>query len=138
MLTAVDSSVLLDVLLDDSLHASASEAALRQAAAAGSLVVGETVLAEVVPVLGLTEIESFLVEWNLRFIPSSQASALAAGEMFRRYLERGGKRGRVVADFLIAAHAQTHSDRLLARDRGFYRDYFQTLRLWDPSGPKLN
>ena len=53
--------------------------------------------------------------------------------MFRVYLERGGKRGRVVPDFLIAAHAQTHAQRLLARDRGCYRDYFIQLDLWDPT-----
>ncbi len=53
--------------------------------------------------------------------------------MFRTYLERGGKRGRVVPDFLIAAHAQQLGDRLLARDRGYCRDYFTQLTLWDPS-----
>lgn len=66
-------------------------------------------------------------------MPSSHASALLAGEMFRVYLQRGGKRGRVVPDFLIAAHAQTHAQRLLARDRGYYRDYFKQLTLWDPT-----
>ena len=93
----------------------------------------ETVLAEVVPILPSDEVPQFLSDWKLTFVPSSQASALLAGEMFRAYLQRGGKRGRVVPDFLIAAHAQTHAQRLLARDRGFYRDYFKQLNLWDPT-----
>lgn len=75
----------------------------------------------------------FLSDWNLGFVPSSQASALLAGELFRTYLQRGGLRGRVVPDFLIAAHAQTHAQRLLARDRGYYRDYFTQLTLWNPT-----
>ena len=41
-------------------------------------------------------------DWSLTFVPSSQASATLAGEMARTCLERGGKRGRVVPDFLIA------------------------------------
>jgi hypothetical protein len=75
----------------------------------------------------------FLSDWNLTFVPSSQASAILAGEMFRTYLQRGGKRNRVVPDFLVAAHAQTHAQRLLARDRGYYRDYFTQLKCWDPT-----
>ena len=133
MVTAVDTSVLLDVLLNDPQHSGPSIAALRQAANEGSLVICETALAEIVPTLAPAEVPQFLSDWNLTFAPSSQPSALLAGEMFRAYLQRGGKRGRVVPDFLIAAHAQHHAQRLLARDRGYYRDYFTQLQLWDPT-----
>ena len=44
-----------------------------------------------------------------------------------------GKQGRVLADFLIGAHAQTHADRLLARDRDYLRDYFEGLLVVDPA-----
>lgn len=133
MVTAVDTSVLLDVLLNDPQHAPGSISALRRAATEGSLVICETTLAEIVPTLSATDLPQFLSDWSLAFVPSSQASAVLAGEMFRAHLGRGGKRGRVVPDFLIAAHAQSHATRLLARDRGYYRDYFKQLNLWDPS-----
>jgi predicted nucleic acid-binding protein len=133
MVTAVDTSVLLDVLLNDPQHASTSITALRRASIEGSIILCEIVLAELAPTLATAEMPRFLTDWNLTFVPSSQASALLAGEMFRTYLRRGGKRDRVVPDFLLAAHAQTHAQRLMARDRGYYRDYFKQLQIWDPS-----
>ena len=133
MVTAVDTSVLLDVLLDDAQHGSASMAALQWAAAQGNLIISEVALAELVPVLPPGDTSRFLADWNLSFAPANEAVALLAGEMFGSFLKRGGKRGRVVPDFIIAAHAQVLADRLLARDRGYYRDYFAQLPLWDPS-----
>jgi len=133
MVTAVDTSVLLDVLLNDFQHAPASISALRQASVEGSLILGEVVLAEIEPTLPAADLPPFLSDWNLTFVPSSQTSAILAGEMFRTYLQRGGKRERVLPDFLVGAHAQILAARLLARDRGYYRDYFKQLKLWDPS-----
>ena len=132
MATAIDSSVLLDVLLADEQHTKVSEMALRKAAAEGGLIISEVVIAEIAPVLAGASIQEFLSDWQIKFVPSSVESATLAGEMFRLYLERGGKRGRVVPDFLIAAHAQIHADGLLARDRGYYRDYFHKLNLREP------
>jgi predicted nucleic acid-binding protein len=46
---------------------------------------------------------------------------------------RGSERARVVADFLVGAHAMQHADRLLTRDRGFYRQAFADLEIVDPT-----
>jgi predicted nucleic acid-binding protein len=133
MLTAIDSSVLLDVVIDAPAQAELSEKALRKVAAEGGLIICECVLAEIRPAFpNAKAIQQFLLDWQLRFVPSSRESALRAGELFGLYLRRGGKGGRVIADFMIGAHADLHADRLLARDRGYLRDYFSRLKLLTP------
>jgi predicted nucleic acid-binding protein len=133
VITALDSSVLLDVLVDAPQFAARSEAALRTIAAEGALVVGECVLAEIRPALTASQLDEFLGDWSIGFVPSSRTSSILAGEMYARYLQRRRTTpGRVVADFLIGAHAMSHADRLLARDRGYYRDYFKGLNLIEP------
>lgn len=132
MITAVDSSVLLDVLCDDPKYAEASAESLYKAMSSGRLILCECVLAEIKPALKESDLNAFLGDWRLEFEPSTRESALLAGKLFERYLSRGGRGGRVVPDFLIGAHAQTHADRLLARDRGFWRDYFRSLNVVEP------
>jgi hypothetical protein len=56
-----------------------------------------------------------------------------AGAAWRRYRESGGPRSRLIADFLIGAHARRQAERLLTRDRGFYRTYFADLVILEPS-----
>ena len=128
MISALDSSVILDVLTASVENADSSEALLRQAVNAGKLIIGECVLAEICPAFkDQRTVTEFLSDWEIEFVPSSQESVLLAGSHFAQYLKRGGRSGRIVADFLIGAHAQTHADRLLARDRGYLRDYFRKL-----------
>src|SRR5207248_10234958 len=105
----IDSSVLLDVLTRDAEHAMASAAALRRAGLEGALMIGECVLAEIGPALTSSEhVEEFMSDLQIEFVPSTRESALLAGDMLRSYRVRRkqGAPGRVVADFLIGAHAR--------------------------------
>jgi len=135
MTTAVDSSVILDVLTGSGPEAGASLRALRKASIEGRLIISESVVAEIRPAFqDGAQFQEFLGDWGLEFVPSSLQSATLAGEMLRQMLARKRRReGRVVPDFLIGAHAMENAERLLARDRGFLRDYFAKLNLWDPT-----
>ena len=130
MITALDSSVIIDVLIDDEKWKYPSLRALMQARAEGQLIVSSFVLAEITPVVGEHNMPAFLEDWDLDHVGGTLQVALDAGRAFSHYLERGGKRGRVIADFLIGAHARHHSDRLLTRDAGFIRDYFKKDKIW--------
>ncbi len=103
--------------------------AIRKARSEGKLVIYDAVLAELCPVLNsMKEVENLLSDWQIEFSPLLKESALLAGTMNKNYLERRGSAKRVLPDFLIAAHASLQADRLLARDRGYYRDYFSEYR----------
>ena len=60
MITAVDSSISLDVIFDDPAHAPASISALHRARAEGMIVISECVVAEVGPALANGRFADFL------------------------------------------------------------------------------
>lgn len=136
---AVDSNILIDFIGNDPQAADAADLALRRALAAGPVVVCEVVLAEVVTGLGNgSAVTDALDELGVDFSPLEQRSAVRAGEMQRRYLERRRAAAaapdsrRVVADFLVGAHALLQCQGLITRDAGFFRDYFKGLKLFVP------
>ncbi len=106
---------------------------MRRASREGSLIVCECVLAEIRPALPEHEVDEFLADWHIQFVPSTRDSALLAGQMYGTYLRRRTRAsGRVIPDFLIGAHALLTADRLAARDRGYLRDYFKKLTVVAP------
>jgi len=130
---AVDSSVLLDVLVDDPHFADASAAMLTQALSAGDVVVCDAVVAEVQAMLNTRETAmDALAAYGIRYLPTTEQAAVRAGHMQRRFRDRGGRRERVVADFLIGAHALLQCSGLVTRDAGFFRDYFKGLKVIVP------
>ena len=100
----------------------------------GRLVVCEIVLAEIARFfVSVDELRGIMSSLAIGSEPLGDVVCHMAGEVFQRYRKRGGTRDRMLADFLIGAHAQVKCARLLTRDRGFYRDYFPELVILDPS-----
>ncbi|MEP6468636.1 MAG: type II toxin-antitoxin system VapC family toxin [Chloroflexota bacterium] len=133
MITAVDTNVLLDVMTADRRFGSASRAALARCLQEGGLVACEVVWAETAAAFPSRKAFDRAVETlGLAFGAMDAPAATLAGMTWRRYREAGGTRRRILADFLIGAHADMHAERLLTRDRGFYRSCFSRLAILEP------
>lgn len=128
MITAVDTSVLLDVFLPDDRHGERSKQRLREAYDAGAIVACDIVYAELAPCFR----NRASLDWPLRAInvapsPIKPAIAYEAGMRWKRYREAGGPRKRIISDSLIGAHALAIADSFLTRDRGFFSTCFPEL-----------
>ncbi len=128
---AIDSTVLVELLANGP-QADAAEACLRQCLASGRVVVCDVALAEVCGALrNGAEALGVLEEMGIHFNALESKSALRAGEMQRRYRQRGGG-PHALPDFLVGAHALLQCDALITHNQPFYRDYFKGLRLIVP------
>ncbi|GMV91534.1 MAG: hypothetical protein AMXMBFR82_13120 [Candidatus Hydrogenedentota bacterium] len=133
MITAVDTSVLIDIFRADERYGLQSAQAIRRSSKHGRLVVCDVVWAELTALFSTRQaLYDQMVSMRIDFLPVDRNAATLAGELWGQYRARGGDRKRVIADFLIAAHAKVQCDRLLTRDRRFRRDYFGDVAIVDP------
>lgn len=153
MITAVDTNILLDVLIPDAPHGDESERALAEALRAGAVVISGPVYAELAVHFPERErLDRFLADTGLRLEPSNAEALHRSGRAWSEYIRRrpvlacpkcgatqeihcdkcGASiqpRQHVVADFMIGAHSVVQADQLLTRDRGYYATYFPELTL---------
>lgn len=138
MITAVDTNILLYLLVPETPHAGSSEVLLEEAHQQGALVVSEIVYAELAsrfPSPG--EIDVFLGKTGIRLEQSRREALQVASEAWRVYTSRRRRslqcsrcgqsqtvkcpqcgssirpRQHILSDFLIGGHALQQADRLL-------------------------
>jgi predicted nucleic acid-binding protein len=134
MITAIDTNILLDILAPNEEFLERSALALEDAASEGSLVISDIVYAELcIYFEDQRGCDSFLDGNEIRVQALTKEAHFLASRVWLAYRKQGGKRTRILADFLIGAHAQKQATRLLSRDRGFYRRLFSSLELCDPA-----
>jgi predicted nucleic acid-binding protein len=135
MTTAIDTNVLVTLWDGEDALNGPARRALEVAFEQGSLVIVGAVYAELLAAPGRTEkfLDRFCeetrikVEWGL-----SEEVWRAAGLAFQEYAARRKKQKgtgprRILADFLIGAHAAVNGYRLLTLDVGLYRVSFPRL-----------
>ena len=131
MITAVDTNILLDIFLPDKRFGQSSASLLKMAYDEGALVICDVVYGELVPQFAdRTMLDQTLATINISCSSLDPDIAFLAGKRWAEYRQAGGKRNRIITDFLIGAHALKKSDRFLSRDRGFYESYFPELQIF--------
>ena len=94
------------------------------------MVVNDVIAAEVAAVFDTAAgLWSALADVEIERVPYPREAVYLAGKAFKRYRRQGGRRNRILPDFMIGAHAVAAGAHLLTRDRGFYRQSFPGLRL---------
>ncbi|MGB7754391.1 MAG: PIN domain-containing protein [Candidatus Acidiferrales bacterium] len=135
MTTAIDSNIFIAFWDASNALNSLAQSALTAAWNRGSLVVAAPVYAELLAFPGRSEafLDTFLgetsitVEWEI-----DEATWRTAGRAFQTYAGRrkrnqGSSPRRILADFLIGAHALRNGYRLLTLDSGLYTAAFPRL-----------
>ncbi len=137
MTTAVDTNVLVGLWNEDDALNTLARSALDAALSRGRLVIAAPVFAELLASPSRNEafLDSFCtqtgisVDWDL-----NESIWRTAGRAFQSYAVRRRKSAdsgprRILADFLIGAHALQRGYRLLTLDDRLYRAAFPRLRI---------
>jgi len=136
MRTAVDTNI-LSLFWSGGPLAAPAETQLSKARADGALVVSAPVFVELsaIPTGNARRIEQLLgemsigIDFDLEENVWKLAAESFAAYALRRRRSGGGSPKRMLADFVIAAHALLMADRLMTRDTNRYAMDFPNLRL---------
>ena len=137
MTTAIDANVIVALWdAEDSLHRVA-RAALDKAFNEGALVISGAAYAELMAAPGRSEtfVDRFCeetgiaVEWEIGERAWRAAGAAFQGYTARRRKQKGAEARRILADFVIGAHALVNGYKLLTLDAGIYQASFPKLAI---------
>ena len=156
MISAIDTNILLDILIPDKRYAESSKNLMEKFKEKGKLQICEIVYSELASQFPFSEeLELFLQDTGINLQHSNRKSLSIAGKRFKKYTAGRSRslrcavcgkelsvecpqcrskiscRQHIISDFIIGANALTHADLLLSRDRGYYKTYFKELVVKD-------
>ncbi len=153
MITAVDTNIVLDVLIPGQAFGESSKRLLDHHLSVGKLIFCEVVYAELAAYFPSgKQLKQFLTDTSIELIYSNEKSLSTAGTRWAEYTRRGRgnrftcgncghafavtcprckmaltRRLHVLADFIVGAHALVQADCILSRDMGVSKTYFSDL-----------
>lgn len=152
MTVAIDTNILLDILLPDPKYLESSLSLLTSYGKKHLLIISEVVYAELASQFPDKKLLlMFLSNTDIRLVSSSPEALWISSRAWSEYTKSRSKefqcnfcghkqalscekchqlitaRQHIISDFLIGGHALFHSGFLLTRDRGFYHRYFPEL-----------
>ena len=154
MTTAVDTNILLDILIPNLEHLETSLKKLEIASAKGDVIICEIVYSELASQFPtLSALNDFLNDMHIDLLLNNKASLFKASRLWLMYVRKSPHQSfckecgklinvncplcesrlsfprRMLNDFIIGAHAMTFSDVFLTRDSGFFKKYFSELKI---------
>ncbi len=154
MKIAIDTNILFDILLPDPEYKDTSLDLIIEYSRTYKVIISEMVYSELASQFGKRKtLDLFLHDANV-FLENTTARGLwIAAEAWKEYTQKRDKtlqcskcgnqqiisckecgefitvRQHMISDFIIAGHAQDKAEKLITRDRGFYRKYFKDLKV---------
>lgn len=133
MPTILDSNVVLDILQRGQEWVRWSQGKMTSCSKDGPLVLNAIVFAEIAgQYRSFEEVYAAVNGIGLALEDIPFQAAHLAGQAHVAYRRAGGQRQRIVADFLIGAHAAVKGHRILTRDGARYRSYFPAVEVIAP------
>jgi len=129
----VDSSVILDVFLDDPEWGDWSEGMLSKLSGRGSLLINPIIYTEIsIAFERIEELENAVSECGLKMAAIPREALFLAGKAYVKYRKGRGKKVAPLPDFFIGAHAAVERLYLVTRDVRRIRTYFPSVKLISP------
>ncbi len=157
MAVAVDTNILLDILLPDPDYKDVSLSLIIKYNKTSKLIISEIVYGELASQFAeMNILESFLSDAGIFLEYTKPQGLWIAAQAWKKYsIDRDeflqcqscghnqlvrcqecnsiiSSRQHIIPDFIIGGHAQEQAERLITRDRGFYRSYFNGLEVECP------
>ncbi len=129
----VDSSVVLDVFLDDPEWGDWSEGVLSKLSETRSLFINPMIYTEIsIGFERIEELEKAVAECGLKMVPIPREALFLAGKAYLSYRKGKGKKTAPLPDFFIGAHAAVEGLELVTRDVRRIKTYFPSVKIISP------